>query len=101
MFGGGAGSGPLAGSGDDVVSDIPMPRHTGPLEEIMGASVLPEADRYIGRNLRVISRHGMDTHARLVAIEGDMLHFERPFGVGSVSFEMHRNEIETLRMPVR
>ena len=101
MFGSGAGSGPVAGSGDDAASDISMPRRTGPLEEIMGASVLSEADRYIGRNLRVISRQGMNTQARLVAIEGDTLHFERPFGAGSLSFEMHRNEIETLRMPVR
>jgi hypothetical protein len=77
----------------------PMRRHRrSPGDEIP----LDEIDEsYVGSTLRVVSKDGLDSNARLTTVGPTMLSFERDVGVGTVTFDLSHREIEAVYLAGR
>jgi hypothetical protein len=78
-----------------AVSEPPPPPSQPPRRE---EAVSPyEAGAHLGRLVTVIQVEGKPFKARLRAVQGGVLYFERPIGGGSVTFPMPAERIVELR----
>jgi hypothetical protein len=76
----------------------PMRKSHRPGDEIP----LDEIDEtLIGSILRVVSKGGLDSHARLTAVTPTMLSFERDVGIGTASFDLSHQEIDAVYLTDR
>jgi hypothetical protein len=66
-----------------------------------GEISLSEADRFIGRKVRVTRRNGSNASGRLSGITDDSLVLQKQIGAGSMSFEVSKQEILTLALADR
>jgi hypothetical protein len=63
---------------------------------------LDEIDEtYVGSVLRVVSRDGLDSNARLTTVTPTTLSFERDVGIGTVAFDLSHREIEAVYLTGR
>ena len=69
----------------------PAPRKDSP------AIPVNEANRFVGRDLRIVATDGLDVVAKLTKVDGDVLSFEQPLSSGVMSFKVRKQEIESLR----
>lgn len=71
-----------------------------PMVDIADDGTIPvnQAKHFVGRTMWVTSTTGVDSKCRLTEIDNDLLVFERTFTTGSISFELSRREIESLRV---
>jgi hypothetical protein len=78
-------------------------REATPSAHSSGSQKIPldYANRYVGRDLRVVAVDGLGVVATLTAAHGDMLTFEQKLGSGSMSFKLHKQEIESLHSSLR
>jgi len=97
---------------DDRESPITLPPSSvrlDPVQAGMAASMrsvrrspgdeipLDEIDEtYVGAILRVVSRDGLDSNARLTAVAPTVLSFERDIGIGTITFDLNYREIEAV-----
>jgi hypothetical protein len=58
-------------------------------------------ESYVGSTLRVVSNDGLDSRARLIAVDGAVLSFERDIGIGAVTFDLRPGEIEAVYLTDR
>jgi len=63
---------------------------------------LDEIDEtHVGAILRVVSKDGLDSNARLTAVGPTVLSFERDVGIGTVTFDLSHREIEAVYLTGR
>ncbi len=67
--------------------------------ESIDAPTIPvsEANRFVGRKLRIVAADGLDVVARLTSADGDILTFEHLLSGGVMSFKVREQNIESLR----
>jgi hypothetical protein len=63
---------------------------------------LDEIDEtHVGAILRVVSKDGLDSNARLTAVAPTVLSFERDVGIGTVTFDLNHREIAAVYLTGR
>jgi hypothetical protein len=63
---------------------------------------LDEIDEtYVGAILRVVSKDGLDSNARLTAVAPTVLSFERDVGIGTITFDLNHSEIDAVYLTGR
>jgi hypothetical protein len=55
----------------------------------------------VGAVLRVVSKDGLDSNARLTAVAPSVLSFERDVGIGTVTFDLNHREIDAVYLSRR
>jgi hypothetical protein len=74
----------------------PEPTRPAPPKDSPVISV-GEANRFVGRELRIVAAAGLDVVAKLIEVDGDVLSFEQSLSSGAMSFKVRKQEIESLR----
>jgi hypothetical protein len=82
-----------AGMGTQMRATRLSPGDEIPLDEI--------DETFVGAVLRVVSRDGLDSNARLTAVAPTVLSFERDVGIGTVTFELNHREIDAVYLSRR
>ena len=77
-----------AGMGTQMRKTRRSPGDEIPLDEI--------DETLVGAVLRVVSKDGLDSNARLTAVAPTVLSFERDVGIGTVTFDLNHREIDAV-----
>ena len=60
-----------------------------------------DADRYLGRTIRIVKKDGRQTKGRLAEVDSNHLLVERYLSSGTISFELRTNEVDSLLVAYR
>jgi len=60
-----------------------------------------DADRYVGRSIRIVNKDGLQTKGRLAEVGSDSLLVERYLTSGTISFELSTSEVDSLLVAYR
>jgi hypothetical protein len=62
---------------------------------------LNDADRYVGRTIRIVNKDGHQTKGRLADVDSEFLLVERHLTSGKISFELSTSEVDSLLVAYR
>ena len=60
-----------------------------------------DADRYLGRTIRIVGKDGNQTKGRLADVDSIHLLVERHLNSGTISFELSRKDVDSLLVAYR
>ena len=60
-----------------------------------------DADRYVGRTIRVVGKDGIQTKGKLADVDTHYLLVERYLTSGTISFELETKEVDSLLVAYR
>jgi len=83
-------AGAMHGNAED---EIPLPPVSGD-----GTIALGDLDGFVGHQIRVKGKNGLDTTGRLQAVSGDALSILKEFGSGSMSIEVSKRDVERIEL---
>ena len=88
----------------------PMPRSRETTASLASSDPVPpgykrvslgDADRYVGRTIRIVNKDGHHTKGRLAEVDSNFLLVERYLASGTISFEMSTSEVDSLLVAYR
>ena len=88
----------------------PMPRSRETTASLAAGDPVPpgykrvsvgDADRYVGRTIRVVNKDGHQTKGRLAEVDSGFLLVERYLTSGTISFELNASEVDSLLVAYR
>jgi hypothetical protein len=62
---------------------------------------LRDAERYLGRTIRIVDKEGHQTKGRLADVGSEFILVERYLSSGTVSFELERSKVDSLLVAYR